>query len=73
MTVKELIETLQHCPPDLEVVVNGYEGGYTSKVEIRQFKLQRNVNDAWCYGEHEKVYEGETPEGEIFKAVGICR
>ena len=62
MKVKELIEKLSQLDPELMVVVAGYEGGVN---EIKKYKLcdiELNVNDAWYYGKHEVLAEGDKPQ-----------
>jgi hypothetical protein len=53
MKVSELINRLSDLNPDAEVVIQGYEGGWTSVNHISRGILTRNVNSAWYYGSHE--------------------
>ena len=55
MKVKELIEKLQAFDPELEVCVDGYEGGYNAPQEPFQSPIKLNVHDEkeWYYGSHE--------------------
>ena len=53
MNVDQLIKRLQMFPPDLRVVVSGYEGGYDDVDHLEKIKLALNVNDEWYYGKHE--------------------
>ena len=55
MNVDQLIKRLQMFPPDLRVVVSGYEGGYDDVDHLEQIKIALNVNDEWYYGKHEDV------------------
>lgn len=56
MTVRELIEKLQHLDPDIHVFVHGYEGGYANAGPIVGVKeIALDVHDAWYYGPHEDV------------------
>jgi hypothetical protein len=59
MKVKELIEHLQTLDPEIDVFVEGYEGGYDPPVvsEVKTFKL--NVHHEWYYGSHEQKKDGE--------------
>ena len=61
MTVEQLIEALRTYPPDLRVVVDGYEGGCDDleheSLLLRDLRL--NVNERWYYGRHEEAYEGD--------------
>lgn len=56
MKIHQLIEILLHHNQDLDVTVDGYEGGiHDLQVEnIRLVDLMVNVNDEWYYGEHEE-------------------
>ena len=55
MTVAQLIESLKNYPPDLQVVVSGYEGGYNDVGRFEKIKIIRDYNTAWYYGKHERV------------------
>lgn len=54
MTAKELMKLLQTYPPDLRVVVNGYEEGYDdlSPGQIRVVKISLNTGKHPWEGEH---------------------
>ena len=59
MTVEELIEKLAKFPPEMEVVVNGYEGGYTKLTEIEELKITNEpVNNAWYFGSYDEDDNG---------------
>ena len=55
MKVKELIEKLQAFDSELEVCVDGYEGGYDTPQEPFQSPMKLNVHNAAeeYYGKHE--------------------
>ena len=55
MKVKELMKQLQLYNPEQMVVIGGYEGGYDEIEEVKEIKLQLNVNKAWYYGKHESA------------------
>ena len=55
MNVDQLIKRLQMYPPDLRVVVRGYEGGYNDVDTFENLKLVLNYHSAWYYGKHEDV------------------
>lgn len=55
MKVKQLIEELQLFDQDLEVYVDGYEGGINDAQSIKPIEVVRNVNDEWYYGRHENA------------------
>lgn len=53
MTVKELIDYLSQENPDMEVVVNGYEGGY-DPIQTPYKKFVSEVpNSKWYNGIYE--------------------
>ena len=56
--------------PDMEIVVDGYEGGVTSKVDINLVQLDRNVNTESYYGEHEVT---RNPDNKRVKVVYLSR
>lgn len=53
MKVKELIEHLLTFDQELDIVVNGYEGGVTEDVSIETAIVVCDVHQEWYYGEHE--------------------
>lgn len=53
MTTQELMAQLATLPPDTQVMLEGYEGGYRDVRRIETFPVKLNVNDAWYYGPHE--------------------
>ncbi len=55
MEVKELIKKLEEYPPEMRVVVSGYEGGVNDLEELKKVKVELNVNTAWYYGKHEET------------------
>jgi hypothetical protein len=55
MNVDQLIKRLQMYPPDLRVVVRGYEGGYNDVDTFENLKLVLDYHSAWYYGKHEDV------------------
>ena len=81
MTVHELIQHLQQLDPTLEVLINGYEGGYRGVDGVAEPEdFVRNVNSAWYYGPHEKLQDQiyfeyltleQAQQKGIFKAVRI--
>ncbi len=65
MIVDELIHMLETHPPDLRVMVEGYEGG-VDDLEARLLlvrDIRLNVNDDWYYGRHEVAQTGEKETG----------
>jgi len=66
MKVKDLIILLQEINPELEVFLEGYEGGYKQFHAIdkaEDFVLNVNTEDKWWYGPHERVKDVDNPEG----------
>ncbi|MEY4334991.1 MAG: hypothetical protein RLZZ196_3741 [Bacteroidota bacterium] len=53
MKVKELIEILLTFDPNLDIVIQGYEGGVTEKISVESAQIVCDINDEWYYGEHE--------------------
>lgn len=54
MTVRELTEYLLRIDPDIEVVVDGYEGDYDSIGHIHQKFVKPHSNPKWYYGKYEE-------------------
>jgi hypothetical protein len=55
MNVQQLIEELQKHPPEMRVIVSGYEGGYCDLDLPRQQSIRLNVHspEDWYYGPHD--------------------
>jgi hypothetical protein len=55
MNVQQLIEELQKHPPEMRVIVAGYEGGYNDLDSPEQKSIRLNVHppEYWYYGRHE--------------------
>jgi hypothetical protein len=53
MNVNQLIKRLQMYPPDLRVVVRGYEGGYNDVDTFENIKIVLNYHEEKYYGKHE--------------------
>lgn len=65
MKVKELIAKLQEYDGELEVLVQGYEGGCNCPSSIEEIKIKRDYHDETSYcGEHEELSEFEQWELE---------
>ena len=54
MTVKELTDYLLNINPDIEVVVDGYEGDYDPIGRIHQKFVKPHSHPAWYYGKYEE-------------------
>ena len=57
MTAKELIEFLESYPPDLRVVVQGYEDGFddVSSERVKVVRIQLNRGTKSWEGRHREV------------------
>jgi hypothetical protein len=55
---------------DMELVVDGYEGGVTSKIGMQLVQLDRNVNTEPYYGEHKVT---RNPDNKRVKVVYLYR
>ena len=55
MNVQQLIEELQKYPPEMRVIVDGYEGGYSDCKPPEPTRIRLNVHekDRWYYGRHD--------------------
>lgn len=77
MKVSELISLLFTLEPGLEVVLPGYEGGYSSVRGVTEpQEYVKDVNDEWYYGSHEQLQyqlELEFMTREEADAKGIFR
>jgi hypothetical protein len=54
MTVKELTEYLLKVDPDMEVLVDGYEGDYDPIGHIHQKFVKPHSKPEWYYGKYEE-------------------
>jgi len=55
MNVQQLIEELQKYPPEIRVIVDGYEGGYSDLESLKTKQIRLNVRDKdeWRMGRHD--------------------
>ena len=55
MNVQQLIEELQKYPPEMRVIVDGYEGGYSDLESLKTKQIRLNVHnkDEWWFGLHD--------------------
>lgn len=75
MTVQELIDRLKTYPPNLPVMVDGYEGGcdYLDANDIRQNKVKLNANCHGSYcGLHEELREYRYGCDDCPHELGVC-
>lgn len=69
MKVKELIDKLKEVDPDLEVMVNGYEGGFNyAYFDSTIINYKKDVYTEWYMGRHERANQNEESD---FKGVLI--
>ena len=74
MKVGELHTILESFPQEMEICVNGYEGGVGRLLEtsIKVIKVEWDVNTEYYYGEHEPA--GYTDDGdELVNVVILSR
>lgn len=74
LTVGDLVNLLKKLPPDLPVLLNGYEGGYYNLAHVCEPETFVQHYDAWYYGPYEKVsylnfLEETVVEESVFQAV----
>lgn len=73
MTVEEIINILKEYPPDMRVLVKGYEGGYDNPDEIKEIEVYDRGKGGYS-GEYESTdYVDEEETVTKFKAVIIPR
>ena len=77
MTVQQVIALLATYPPDLRVVVNGYENGFDD-VESERVSLTRielDVGEDWWEGRHAAAMDrgSEEHSGRVVDALVLWR
>ena len=74
MTVSELTQLLAAYPPDMRVVVNGYEEGYDDLeahlVYVREIRL--DAGNKWWEGRHREAEDTRTEGGAIVNSLGAA-
>lgn len=83
MTISELIAKLSSLPPDLPVLVDGYEGGAKEPARVTVGDFIADKNPLGYCGPHEEIGPGESGQDDredanaegriIFQAVIISR
>lgn len=77
LTASELIKILEGVPPDMPVLLRGYEGGFYSPQAVSPpTTYAKDYYEEWYYGPHERVdyltnvnsWEGDH---ETFQAVSL--
>ena len=71
MNVDQLIKRLQMYPPDLRVVVRGYEGGYNDVDIFEKLKIVLNYHEEWYYGKHEDAESLYGNNAELLKTNAV--
>jgi len=61
-TVQELIDILKTFPPDMPVLVSGYETGYECFYDPYVADLVHQPDNMYFDGEYQHPSEGEIPE-----------
>lgn len=59
MTAAELIDELKQLPPDIRIVIRGYEDGHNDILKLRSVKIKLNANEHWYEGAHEDSTDKE--------------
>lgn len=72
ITVAELVARLSGLPPELPVLVEGYESGWDAINDIRTATLVRRKQITNCDGEYEELEEGELEPASSLQAVLIA-
>jgi hypothetical protein len=62
MKAKELIRLLEKLPPDMKIVVRGYEEGYNDIIELKPLQLKHKQDAEWYYGEYLKSEDPDSIE-----------
>lgn len=57
MTIRELIAHLDQYPPDVRIVVSGYEGGYNDVTILKTVQIKPDARTEWWMGQHEEAEE----------------
>ena len=52
MTASELIRKLNDLPPEIKIVVRGYENGYNDIIMLKNRKITINKERNWWNGEY---------------------
>ena len=67
MTAEMLINLLRELPPEMKIVVRGYEEGYNDISQLKKIKLRHDAESKWYYGEYFKANsDGTTDAVELF-------
>ena len=74
MTIADLVEVLRNYPPDLRVVVNGYEDGYDDLApeQVAPVKIALNTGKYQWEGQHGDP-SGLTDRADVIEALVLRR
>jgi hypothetical protein len=70
MKVKELLEALKDVDLETFVVVNGYEGGYSTPTSVEIINISGPHDVEWYYGEYEVCTKDDQ---DVVKAILLPR
>ena len=59
LTVEQLINELQKHPKNLQVLVDGYEGGLDAALSSKVVAVEYDESKAWYYGPFEEVEKSQ--------------
>lgn len=65
MNIRELIEQLQAFPPDMPVLVDGYEGGLNDAQPPAKQSVVFNYRKSYHEGPHEEARYTRDSEGDV--------
>ena len=75
MTVSELTQLLATYPPDMRVVVNGYEEGYDDLeqhlMSVKEIRL--DTGEKWWEGRHREAEDTRTEGRAVVNALVLQR
>ena len=75
MTIHELIQLLAAHPPDMRVVVDGYEDGFddleSHLIRVREIRL--DAGEAWWEGRHRESWDDRREGSAVVKALALHR
>jgi hypothetical protein len=59
MTASELIQQLKTLPPDIKIMIRGYEDGYNDILMLKPIKIKPLENAPWYSGEYENSNDND--------------
>ena len=75
MTVGELVQLLAAYPPDLQVVLDGYEEGYDDLeqhlISVKEMRL--GAGNKWWEGRHRDSWDDRTEGSAVVDALVLHR